>query len=109
MLTIACVLSLAGIIVAPSIFFSLQTQEVLNDPTLTTEQVVEEIESITEALSNSTEVEADTVLYPQEIQSTNEIVEDIIDFLIDTVTEGITLTDLNTVKKYPVCKPIFHL
>ena len=55
------------------------------------------VDSVTESLINSTEVEEVTQLYPQEIQATNEIVEDVVNFLIDTVTEGITLSDLNTV------------
>ena len=49
------------------------------------------------SLINSTEAEEGTQLYPQEIQATNEIVEDVIDFLIETVTEGITLSNLSTV------------
>ena len=48
-------------------------------------------------LINSTETEEGTQLYPQQIQTTNEIVEDVINFLIDTVNEGITLSNLNTV------------
>ena len=55
------------------------------------------VESVTESLINSTEVEEETQLYPRQIQATNEIVEVVVTYLIDTVTEGITLSDLNTV------------
>ena len=79
----------------------LQTIETIDDPTIATEVKVEMVNTITNTLIEATStgnVTEATPLYPQELSSTVDIVNSILDFLIaETTVNSDVQTELNTV------------
>ena len=72
-------------------FLSMQAEDVFsNTSTLTVEEKVDTVFDITTELSEATEPANDSVLFPQDLSTTNEIVTDTVQFLRQNIEDGVT-------------------